>query len=399
MISIRQGTIRQVLDKHRGIGPGFDFLRIALALLILFTHSTDIVTGKYGEYADGVWQIPVRSLVPMFFALSGFLITGSAQRLRLWDFVLNRAMRIVPALAVDIVVAACIIGPIFTALSLHDYLTNPGFWAYFTNITGVINYTLPGVFAHNINPNVVNGSLWTVPFEIGCYVLMSLIIVCGLLNRRVLLAVLSLVFCLGVLAAIVLVARSSPTAASSAWDGLGSVLANFTVNKAGYYLYFYFLAGCLAYLYRDRLPFNASLMLLSVAVFLLVSLIGAFHSGLMLTKMVVLLPFLTYATVYIGMLDIPKIPLFHRGDYSYGIYLYGFPLQQALMATFPRSFSIATHYACSVLITTLFAMFSWHCIEKPILRLRRKFSFTARKTEEQEQRLPEPESGSALKSV
>ena len=394
-------TVGQILDQRRGIGPGFDFLRIALAVLILFTHSTDIVTGEYGEYAAGVWQIPVRSLVPMFFALSRFLITGSAQRLRLKDFILNRAMRIVPALFVDIVVAACIIGPIFTTLSLRDYVTSPVFWLYFTNITGVINYTLPGVFTHNINPSVVNGSLWTVPFEIGCYVIMSVIIVSGLLTRRLALATLSGFFCVVVLAAVIAFGRLLPVPASTTFHGgFVGVISNFTVNKAGYYLYFYFLAGCMAYLFREKIPFSWPIMLSCIFIFSAISLSGSFYAGLMLTKILVLIPVLTYATVFIGMLAIPKLPLYHRGDYSYGIYLYGFPLQQALIASFPGHFTIATHFIASLVLATLVAMVSWHGIEKPTLRLRRKFSFTARKTDpEINQHHTEPEPGSVLKQV
>jgi len=389
-------TIGNVLERHRGIGPGFDFLRISLALLILFTHSTDIVTGLYGEYADGPWQIPVRSLVPMFFALSGFLVTGSAQRLKLSDFILNRAMRIVPALAVDIIIAACIIGPIFTTLTPAAYVTSAEFWKYFTNIFGIIHYQLPGVFKSNINPNIVNGSLWTVPFEIGCYVIMSLLIFSGLINKRRMFAAIAAVFCVLTYAVAVAVGRLGGAVADSGTQSTAAaIIANFTTNKAGYYLYFYFLAGSLAHLFRERIPFRLTWFLTSIACFLAISVAGIFHSGLMLTKLVILIPFLTYATLYMGMLNIPKIPLYNRGDYSYGIYLYGFPIQQSLIAAFPNSFTILSHYLWSVIFTTSFAVFSWHCIEKPILQLRRKFSFTARKTERNE-RLPEPEMGSAL---
>lgn len=85
-------------------------------------------------------------------------------------------------------------------------------------------------------------------------------------------------------------------------------------------------------------------------------------------------------TAYIGLLPIRRLPLFSRGDYSYGIYLYAYPLQQMLIQLHPR-LPIALHCLCSVVLASGVAMISWHCIEKPILRLRRRFSFTAHKGE------------------
>ncbi len=68
------------------------------------------------------------SLVPMFFALSGFLITASAQRLDLANFLLNRALRIVPALAVDILICALHYRPVPSpTLPLGEYFTDAGF--------------------------------------------------------------------------------------------------------------------------------------------------------------------------------------------------------------------------------------------------------------------------------
>ncbi|MBZ9794739.1 acyltransferase [Mesorhizobium sp. ES1-4] len=189
-------TIGDVLDRNKGIGPGFDFLRIALAMSVLFAHSFLIAEGERFQYSTAPLALMHASIIPMFFALSGFLITGSAMRLRLKDFILNRGMRIVPALAMDIFFAAIVIGPIFTTLSLKEYFSNYEFASYFANILGLIHYVLPGVFENNPFPNTVNGSLWTVPFEIGCYVLMALVIVTGLLKHPRILLCAALVFAL-----------------------------------------------------------------------------------------------------------------------------------------------------------------------------------------------------------
>jgi peptidoglycan/LPS O-acetylase OafA/YrhL len=183
-MNIAMRTIRSVLEVNRGIGKGFDFLRIFLATLIVLNHSFLIVDGDYNTIAAyKLWPI-FSSIVPMFFALSGFLITGSAQRLKLKDFLINRGIRIIPALAVDILVATLLVGTLLTTEPLPDYFADRRFSHYFLNICGFINYELPEVFASNPDKATVNGSLWTIPFEIGCYALMSMAIILGCIKTR-----------------------------------------------------------------------------------------------------------------------------------------------------------------------------------------------------------------------
>jgi peptidoglycan/LPS O-acetylase OafA/YrhL len=81
-----------------------------------------------------------------FFALSGFLVAGSGMRLSTKNFLLNRAARILPALVADIVFAALLIGPLVTKLPVKQYFTDTTFFTYFLNITGWVQYSLPGVF-------------------------------------------------------------------------------------------------------------------------------------------------------------------------------------------------------------------------------------------------------------
>src|ERR1700728_1521433 len=129
-------TIGSRLDEHHGVGLGFDFLRVLLAMLVLLNHSFLLADGGY-ELLDAYHVNAIfDSVVPMFFALSGFLIAGSAQRLRLKDFLLNRALRILPALAVEIVLSAVILGAFLTTYSLYAYYTDPRFATYFLNIVG-----------------------------------------------------------------------------------------------------------------------------------------------------------------------------------------------------------------------------------------------------------------------
>jgi peptidoglycan/LPS O-acetylase OafA/YrhL len=366
-------TIGSKLDETKGIGQGFDFLRIFLAVSVLGVHSVLVAQGEHYQFNFKPVALFYWSILPLFFALSGFLITGSAMRLKLKDFLINRGMRIIPALAVDICIAALIVGPIFTTLSLKQYFTSYEFYAYFANITGIIHYILPGVFESNPFPATVNGSLWTVPFEIGCYIIMSGFIIYGVLNRK------GVAFAVSAVTTAYIALTYSPS--FHVLDLLGTrvnTIADHFFAERGNFLYSYFMAGSMFYLFRYNIPYHPRWLVLCVATFIAAAY-GAFDFLPDLTEKLLLMPIVIYIMVYVGMLKIPRLPIYHQGDYSYGVYLYGYPIQQVIVTLFPSVTSPLLHFAISLPLVTLVAMFSWHCIEKPILRLRKKFSFTARK--------------------
>src|SRR6185369_417175 len=170
-------TLGSALDEQKGFAQGFDFLRILLATSIIGWHAAKL-SGHVEIARASVFWFSEYILVPMFFALSGFLVAGSSMRLSTKNFLLNRAARILPALVADIVFAALLIGPLVTTLSAKQYFTDPAFFTYFLNITGWMQYDLPGVFQNNPKHDV-NGSLWTVPFEMGCYVMLAGLMVTG----------------------------------------------------------------------------------------------------------------------------------------------------------------------------------------------------------------------------
>lgn len=373
-------TIGSVLDENRGIGKGFDFLRIFLAISVLLTHSFLISEGERHQFSGVPFSFLHASILPMFFALSGFLIAGSAMRLKLSDFLLNRGMRIVPALAVDILISALVLGPLLTVVGYAEYFSSRDFAVYFANIIGVIHYTLPGVFEKNPFPNIVNGSLWTIPFEIGCYVLISVFIISGILRRKWV----ALYVCI-VLSALIIGCYVSGISISDAFgiDILNTErvrnLLHHYFSDNGNKLYVYFMAGTLFYLFRHNIPLNkacVSVAVLVCGIAAFVDMSGYFSSAL---RSIIFAPFVVYITVAIGLLEIPKLPLYGRGDYSYGIYLYGYPLQQALVVVFPSLTSPFIHFIWSLVLVTAVAMLSWHIVEKPILKLRKKFSLTAQK--------------------
>ena len=341
-------SIGSVLDKNRGIGPGFDFMRLALASSVVVYHSFQLTIGRQMQVG---WLHPVVDMiVPAFFALSGFLVAGSAIRVRnVRTFIAFRALRILPALCVEITVSALVLGPLVTNLPLRDYYQDPLFARYFLNVIGWIHYQLPGVFLNNPVPDTVNGQLWTVPQELHCYILMAILMIFGLTSRpRIMLAI----WIIGTVLETASLVRH------------GLHLAN--LLQSGETLVLCFLCGNVFYLWRHHIPVRLDLFLLSIVVFAAVSLRYndlAFLVGVICA---------TYFISYLGMLRFPRIPVLMAGDYSYGIYLYSFALQQAVIWATPPMFRISwINLAIGWPLSVAIAMLSWHFVEKPSLRLRK----------------------------
>lgn len=286
----------------------------------------------------------------MFFALSGFLVAGSAFRTsNVLRFLGLRALRIVPALLVEVFLSAVVLGAIFTTLPLREYFTHPQFFSYFLNVVGDIHFFLPGVFKQN-GSHVVNANLWTLPSEFESYLLMSVIMITGLIRAR---KITTILFSLLTIIAIILCFRYD----FNAEVGIAS----------GRVLVYYFICGIMIYLWRDKIPFHPGIFIVCViASYTLLSLkYATFFTPL----------FLTYVTIFIGLIEMPQSKILKSGDYSYGIYLYSYPVSQALVTALgSERFSFITMTVLSVLGTLGFSVFSWHAIEKHCLKLKRYIS-------------------------
>jgi peptidoglycan/LPS O-acetylase OafA/YrhL len=358
-------SIGNLLASREGVGPGFDVLRIALALSVVAWHSIYIANGVDPFVQTPFIWFPGYAILSMFFALSGFLITASAMRLSLADFIVNRGMRIVPALLVEIVLSAIVLGAAFTTLPWAEYFQSHGFWRYFGNVAGFVSFTLPGVFESNPGPSV-NVSLWTIPYEIGCYILIAALILSGCLHRPRLILALCAAFCI---MAIAVYLTGLPSGEVSLFRDPRNIFVG-----DGSRLFISFLLGIAFYVYRFDIAHSRRTACACALLCLAVAAVGPLPTALL---NVFVTPLLVYLTVYIGVSDLPKLPLFRRGDYSYGIYLYGYPLQQTLVALLPLQGSVFLLFVAVLPVVTGFAMFSWHAIERPILKMRRHFSFVA----------------------
>jgi peptidoglycan/LPS O-acetylase OafA/YrhL len=281
--------------------------------------------------------------------LSGFLVTGSLQRSSLTVFVANRFLRIVPALSVEVLISALLLGPLLTTLPWTDYFGDAKLTAYFANIVGIIHYKLPGVFLSNPYPETINLSLWTVPYELECYLALIAAGFLGMVRHR------RLMLWLTVSLHILLFIHDFT---------VGDILSSSEALPPRV-LVLCFLCGSVIWLYQDRIEVSPGRALLAAA-----TMLALFSAPL--TSYLATFP-AAYAVVAVGLQNPPRTHLVTSGDYSYGMYLYAFPIQQSLITVLPGLRGFQLFIVASVL-AFLAAMLSWHFVEKHALSLRRYFS-------------------------
>jgi peptidoglycan/LPS O-acetylase OafA/YrhL len=358
------------LTKTGGRTTGFDYIRIILASCVILAHSRAVTLGERHHTflpkgallpTGGIAALPhpplgqpiVWMIIPSFFALSGFLVAGSLMRSRTTaEFVLLRGLRIVPALFVETILAAFILGPLVTEYSLSDYFSNSEFWQYPLNIVGNIHYLLPGVFVHNPWPRIVNAQLWTIPSELLCYLTLIVISAFGLARKQSAVPIATAIF-FAALLVLMFFSSYGPTR----WSSGGTAPGPATLLLS-------FLVGVTIYAYREFVPLHWSLLLVSAVLSYALLWDGAF-------QYLATIP-IAYATVYLGLTDFRKTIINATGDYSYGVYLYGFPVQQLIAYLFPQNQFFLLNFIGGLLVSAAFAALSWHFVESQVLAHRKQ---------------------------
>lgn len=335
----------------------FDFLRLIAAWLVLLDHSyplsgsadVNLVTRWLHFDTGGGLGVAI------FFAVSGYLVTISYENSKsLAVFVKRRILRIYPALVVVCLMSVLVLGPMLTSLSLAEYLRHPWTWKFLSTARGFDMFNaLPGVFASNPNP-AVNGSLWSLPYELGCY--LSLVAIALLPMTLRVKAGLSVGVLLVLLTARPLVPPSSPYETYFGLDHYATQLG------------LIFAVGALFATFRK---------LLSNRLWNAVGLLSAF--GLVVAwnlpfgkgQIILYSMCIGGAVVWLALFGrwLPTIPE-KIGDLSYGTYLYGFPVQQCLTHAQIAAYGIEVVVIASTTCTLLVAALSWHLIEKPFMRLK-----------------------------
>ncbi|NRG40829.1 acyltransferase [Rathayibacter sp. VKM Ac-2835] len=316
-------------------GNDFDALRLAAALMVVVGHGAVLL----GEPAPRLLGLPVHSLgVSVFFCVSGFLIAGSMERApTAGRFLWHRVLRIFPALIVVVAVSMLVLGPLVTSLPVGAYFSSPQTWTYALNVPLLAQYELPGVFDSAVHARpAVNGSLWTLGVEFCCYLgVLALRWVPGTGRTR------------GVLAVVALVGLGVVT-------GLGGALGSSAELCA-------FFAAAAAV----RLLVPAAWLRWPAGVVALAVLLLAAGTPLQQVALRIALPVLV---IVVGTGSLPVLRRAARfGDFSYGLYLWSYPVQQLVLEVLGRR-PTATNLALVVAVTLLLAVASWWLVERPALR-------------------------------
>lgn len=345
-------TLGQKSDNAKG--DNFNLIRLFLATIVLAGHSYLFSFGSEIREPFHQWTRDItsgRAAVYAFFFISGFLITGSWQRSKTFiDYLLKRILRIYPAFILVLCFCAILIWficPEFKNFIVQQNGIGPWIQLIAKNALLLQSDSISDInaFAHNPRPGMTNGALWTIPIEFLCYIAILLVGISGILRRRtiaLILAILSYEY---------------------------FILAQKRYDNPYEPLYLCFAFGVLAWLWKDKIPFSGR-----IAAFSLLVLIGTSHFQ----------PYFNIAFPLAGgycLLYVaygPILPLAKWAavtDLSYGVYLYGGPVQQTL-AIYPDFRHPWIILLSALPITLMLAWISWTLVEKPCLSLKRKLSNT-----------------------
>lgn len=327
-------------------------VRLVLASAVIYTHCYWLMSGRMGEDDLSFFLgAPVSVYaVDGFFFLSGFLVYASLQRSAgVADFLFARLARLWPALALS--VGLTVLGGYFVTTNPAAYFSGPTLEFMSNNLSFLAPaYHLTGVDCEG-RPCTVNGSLWTLPWEARCYVLLGLLALLGLAREKMMVRI--------VLPATLL--------AAMLWhfDAVRESLGGLIGREALYYpemadrLWPLFALGAAAYIFRERIRLSWTMLGLLFIVNIL-----AHQWGMGLHVRAV---FVGYALLCLGFLSARNGAVAGRWhDYSYGMYIYAFPVMMALgiLREWESHLLLAV---VNALVTLPLAAFSWHMVERPVL--------------------------------
>jgi peptidoglycan/LPS O-acetylase OafA/YrhL len=334
----------------------FDFLRLLFASFVLITHSYSLSGIKECDWLCQLTngQVSFSSLgVKGFFIISGYLIFQSMERSKGFaDYYRKRVLRLFPALIV-VLLLTVLLAPLIYQGPI-PYFKNDKVWTYLPNNLSLykLQYNIPGVFDNNVYKGAINGSLWTIPYEFTMYVVLSLLILFK--NTRLLITV--------ILVTLLLLFTVVNVFFSVQIDSYSFILEGNYFFSLG----MYFLAGSLLAAVKIK-EINARQLNIAIAATFIVLISSTVFSHFNPVA------FFTLPIIIIGV-GIRSAPGINSvgdklGDLSYGIYIYGFPVQQTLMHFYP--FNYLGLMMLSLPISYVLAYCSWHLVEAKALAFKK----------------------------
>jgi peptidoglycan/LPS O-acetylase OafA/YrhL len=343
-------------------GGNFDLIRLVAASAVLLGHSQLMAAGV--DWWNANPNTPMRQLagdaVFVFFVVSGFLVSRSWRRdPHLGRFLARRLLRLMPGLGVLLLVTV-ILGGLLTTLTPGSYFASGSSWAYLVNALLVARLNqLPGVFLNSPATHQVNSSLWTLGYEFACYLAVAAVGVTAMLVRRRSLRVAMLLVVAVSVVALLMIGdrRIGPLGVPIAGAPVDMYLETTFLGQLGGY----FLAGAVFERWQARIQLRALPAFVAAAMFVASSQVPVLYPLSVVA--------LVYTVMYVA-LAAPRVARWatSRGDASYGIYIYGFLIQQLVTAMLGGSARTLTVFALSFPLALLAGHLSWRTVEHPALR-------------------------------
>lgn len=340
--------LEEILKKENN---NIDLLRLIAACMVIYGHGFAIApTNDQSDLVVRILKFDYSGslAVKAFFFLSGLVVANSLlSKKDISSFVIGRILRIMPGLLAVLCITAFLIGPLVSNLALTDYYFRPEVYRYITNnLIFRTEFNLPGVFDDNNYPGAVNGSLWTLKYEIGFYmVLLSIFVLGGFKNKTITGCILALIAIDPVFQNKILFTWRQPNAQID-------------------YLAPAFAFGVFCAAMKDRIEIRSSTI---AASFLLYCLFKESAWGMELF----------YLSFFLFLLYLSSLTWFvklrPRHDISYGMYLWGFPVQQCI-SHYYRDHSAYDNILMSLAVCLPLSWMMFVLIEKPSIRFGQKIS-------------------------
>lgn len=327
--------------------------RVVLAFLVWFSHAYTLIGGSWNEpvllASNGRFGIGTLAL-DCFMLLSGFLLMKAyTARPNVLDYWQRRFLRIYPPYAISIFLII-VMAYFLSADKLSSYLCSKDFIQFIENFSLFHqHYVLPGVFNNSLHKLIaVDGSIWSLPYEILLYAIIPLLF---LLNNK---SIINLLLIASVLLFLFLNQRTLEQLPLFDLNVLAHLCIPFLIgvflsNSFNKFQLLLAFAGLSLLYFYDKI-YLSSIVIFTAEAFLMYFLLAYFKQSQLLNK-------------------------YSLPDLSYGVFLYGFFIQQACIELFPLSkFGFSFYLCISLLGTVIFALFSWYCIEVPFLKLKQKIA-------------------------
>ena len=334
----------------------FDLLRIIFATLVLLSHAPEITDGNasrelFHRFTGAPMTFGTLG-VDGFFILSGYLIVQSwLGDPELINFLRKRVLRIVPGYLVAVVLSTLAVGLLapgvdhfFRGLGVH----------FFNSVVLLSSPMTPPVFPGHPYA-MVNGAMYTIGYEFRCYLLVALLGLCGLLRRPILVLIGTFLLLSSLLYAAPFERMHWPRHVEAV---IGQPSIAFRLTAV-------YLVGCCFYLFRERIVFRRSFAVATV-----VLMVACFIFAPSRGELAMVLGG-GYLMFYLGRMHLSWLEGMSRlPDISYGIYLYGWPVE-SLWIWFQRGSPWIAFLGSTIMCFAL-GWLSWHFFERPALTLKQR---------------------------